>query len=410
MHVPRKTLVLITTSFALLLATSAIGQEVTCIQPRNCSSEVTSDTTTQFLTVQVTNRGLEPVRNATVTFELVKGAGSFTGSSTTQTDANGFATAAWVPAHGSPYPAEFRVKAVAETGNGAQTILLSFKRVSETIPLFPSARSGTHQAWYEDRQLRRRLRVVIQGPDSEAACQRTAVAFRPIGGGSTAPDTSYGQWHSNTVERCVAETRWRLPKGVGLQTLRATTGSDQSKGITFLAHARGLPRILVGLVGYRTHSLAELDTVSADTIEVTRKLPDQITSITFDSVSAVTKVDTTDRVEALAPTIGVDFPVLPSVGWLRVSLATTMKNPEDNVFMGVSLPQLWRGVQQEAVGFDFHLVGHLQRQGTLGDPTACAADSSQCHTRKRWRFGFGIMGTTDAGSIIGNVATIFGIK
>jgi hypothetical protein len=395
-----------TAALALFAPGAAPAQQISCVQPANCALKVTSEAGQHFLTVRVLKPDQSPADETPVTFEVTKGSGSVTSPVTT--DANGVATTLWVPSGASPYPAEIRVSANVAPHTPTQLLQLSHTRTTASTVAFPEV-SGNYQAWYEDRQLSRPLRVEIRGPQNDEECRRAAVSFRAIGGGGSAPDTVYGDWDADNTQRCMAEAWWRLGKGVGRQALRASLAGESAKGVNFFADARALPRVIAGLAVYRTHSFSELVT-AADTIQVARELPGQNTVITYDSSIESPGVKDTDAETTFAPTIGVDFPVIPTVRQLRVSLATSMLDPTNNAFIGFSIPQVWRGLSQESVGFDFHLTLHVQRQKTLRNPTACELDADQCGTTRRLRYGLSLVGVADASGVIGNLQTLFGIK
>jgi hypothetical protein len=125
------------------------------------------------------------------------------------------------------------------------------------------------------------------------------------------------------------------------------------------------------------------------------------------------KVRETGAAEAFSPTVGVDFPLYPRLQRVRASLLTTMTHPDENLFLGISLNQLVRGVGQEAIGFDFHLSLHIQRLKTLRDQSACETaptDPDNCRSHHALRYGLALVGTTDTAGLATTLGSIFGIK
>lgn len=391
---------------ALLFAASrALSQQITCMMPNGCTLRTTSETAQQYIIVRVTGVSGNNLSNARVSFRQEKGSGRLSADDVF-TDDNGLATTVWTPSAASPFPAEIRVSVPSNAGIANQLVSMSVvPGTAFTLAQAPSD-AGDYQWWYEDRQLRHTVRVEVRGPDA-SSCQRAAVSFRPIGGGGSAPDTVYGEWDAQQ-QRCLADAWWRLPKGVGTHALRASLAGEPAKGTTFFANARALPRIVIGVAGYGTHSFSRVQTV-ADTLQVTREFPDG-TTITRDSVEQHPTVKTEERKVSIAPTIGVDFPLSAGTQRVRMSLMTTLKDPDRNAFLGFSIPQLFRGLGQEAIGIDLHLSLHVQRQETLRTPGPCESNPNECGTMNKLRLGVGIMGITDTNSIVSTLSTMFGIK
>jgi hypothetical protein len=257
-------------------ASSPRAQRVGCVQPASCTLKVTSDTTRQYLSVIIIDRNQNPVPDAPVTFQVISEAGSVTTGA--KSDVNGIATTMWVPAPGATLPSEIRVSAAV--GTDRPTRLLRIVSASSTASTLAFAdHPGNHQTWYEERQQQHPLRVEISGPASETECLGAAVAFRPGSGGTSAPDTAYGMWSTEDPQHCVATSWWRLSKGVGRQSLRANLVGEPAKAVNFSAQARALPRIVVGLAAYQTHSFSELQT-TVDTIVVTRQFAGQTSTLT----------------------------------------------------------------------------------------------------------------------------------
>ncbi|MFL5382297.1 MAG: hypothetical protein ACJ8GN_07260 [Longimicrobiaceae bacterium] len=397
--------ILIAAGAIALTATTARAQKITCTQAQNCNLNVSSETAPQYLTVHVSGSNGVGLRDVPVTFVVKKGSGGVTPEA--RTDVDGYATTQWTPAAAGAYPAEIQVSATAGGRVINQTLQITYTAPVASVALYPATHSGDHQWWYEENQLRNPLRVEIRGPMTAAECQAAKVIFRSVGGGTAAPDTVNGTWEGRSGEQCVAESWWRLPKGVGTSAVRAsmTNGSN----VSFLAHGRRLPRIMAGVAGDMSHSFTQAKT-STRTIQVSRVDPVQNTTITYDStITTAPRVDTTHAKFTFTPTIGVDFPLNPRLQWARGSILTTLRNPEKNLFVGLSLWQILRGVAQEGVGFDVHAMVHLQRVETLRDPVECR-DAGKCGTDTVNRYSLGIVGIASASEVLSNLTAVFGIK
>jgi hypothetical protein len=370
-------------ALAILAAAPAIhAQQITCAPP-GCVRKTADSTTAQFLVVRVTT-GDQPRDHVPVTFDVKKGSGSVTPVVTT--DPNGVAVTQWTPSASGAYPAEVQATATVGGRTVMQTIALSYAASPSSLSL--AAVSGNDQWWYQNLQLRRPVRVAIVGAPSSSECEAATVIFRAVGG-TAAPDTANGTWQSGGWPGCVAQSWWHLSNDVGTQALRATLPNGSN--VTFRAHARELPRVVIGVAVDRKHSLWEAKT-DTETIHVTHTTSGG--AVAFDSLITTTKPSHTAAAWTFTPTVGVDFPIHPQVEPIRVSLLTTLKDPERNLFVGLSVPQLLRGVAQESVGFDFHLTMHVERVTTLKDPTACGLDPAKCDTRNPLRYSVGIVGIT----------------
>jgi hypothetical protein len=250
------------------------------------------------------------------------------------------------------------------------------------IPLVGALqRRYPNQHWYADRQLRGTTAVGITRPPSDtapldsAACVGTRVAFKDAGGGAVTNDTVRAQWRP--VRRgpaCTAGTRWKLGPVVGEQVLRASVVGRPDVAETLRGRAHAAPWIAAGLAvsfpgTYQRLAVADrvVRVTQTDTLTKTQTATDRT-----EKDSTVRRVAHTT---AFTPTVGINFTpaLVPVLNALRVSVSADARHLDRDWFVGVSVPRLFDGLTQEAVGADVHLVAHLSRRDDAVVGAGCAA-------------------------------------
>lgn len=255
--------------------------------------------------------------------------------------------------------------------------------------------SGDGQWWFAGRQLPRPLRLEITGVGEASACRHTAVVFSPTENGSASPDTVYGDWQDT---RCIARVRWNLSDRVGRQHLQASLAGRPDERTLFEATGRQGARVFFG-VGYtpRQDSYTQLVTRS-DTAVV------QQGDTTRFLVQDSTFVRTVDAKAGVFPIMGVDFPLWPSFGRVRLSAAMSVR--QDNVFFfGMSgLQAFVFGESAEASAIDLHLGLQLSRRD-VGLQGATCAPAQFCQRSDLRVAGFSLLLTVDSASAFRGLAS-----
>jgi hypothetical protein len=303
------------------------------------------------------------------------------------------------------------------------------ERTGEGSPFRVDKLWGDRQAWYEERQLVDPVAVELRQPivttDGDTImravprekCSGQRVVFRQIGSGTATLDTvsvTYGRpkvWWGNRVrssmsvppgETCVAQTRWNLGKSLGEQYLVASLVGGTGDPLVFSARSRALPRIVAGLAGT---TFREYDRVSESkrTFTVVRRITDDVV-VTEDSTAVVKKAATGGGGVQYAPVVGIDWPLVHRVTWLRVSTSADVRDPRDNWFVGFSgLQALW-GLSQESVRYDVQVVLNMGRRDVLTNPTACDGNGDLCKVdSETGLWGAGVMFVLDGGSFLGDL-------
>lgn len=429
--------------------TQTTTQQLTCVVPAEpskagdaCVQRVSREKRSGSVIVRVEDRYGRRLANQLVNFELVGNAGRI--QTQARTDASGFAEAVWT---GPLDSAQAHVNVTAMIGDTTvyRTIRFAAAQPPTNRVLAMSARVPH---WYTERQLRSSTLVEILNYGED--CSANLIAFRPVGTGTASPDTVRADtagWAekakridrdvqadratqarragqpvppdtsariSTARGRCFAESFWRLGNGVGRQHMRVSFADEPTKNRTLTAIARALPRIGGGVIGgYDFRDYEELK-VSADTIQVTRKIPVSgpaggDSTVVVDSIFESQSVKTVEGDAFTAPTINADFPVVAKWRWLRGSIAVSLQNPDRDWFTGVSLLQPVFGVVHENLGVDLHVAAHIGRRRVVKDATCDDdGDMGDCDDEERLLFmGMGFMATVDGTGILSTLTSIF---
>jgi hypothetical protein len=381
---------LLLASAALCAATPAVAQPltVTCIPaPRPpaataaenaCRQEMATRSGPEIVRVRVTEirDGVpRPVR-AGVNVSFVPTSGGVS-HQTVVADEDGYAMTTW---SGETRNDTVGIAVLAHVGDrtGSARFLLQAAPEPATARLVlpPPGRYG-----FEERQLRHPVRVAVVGPD-EARCPAQRVAFRPIGTGAVAsPDTARAEWDVQQGT-CVAETYWTLARGVGHQSMIATVAGQPTTSQTYRARARARPRILMGIAG-SILAWDEYTRMAADTTRVTVAHRFEDVVVFRDTLVIERRPVQKRRETAYHPVIGVDFPAIEHFGRLRTVVATSARDPRNNLYLGASILQPVWGFAHEGLGVDLHGFVHIQRRQVVTDVAVCAAPGPDCP--RDWR-------------------------
>lgn len=357
-------------------------------------------------TVTVEFTLLAPV-GARINVKLDKGNGSVTAvttpvvggePNTTVAPAGGLVRYAWTGFIGDA-PQELTARASI---NNSESILPI--RIAGVMPPSTVAVQFPNQILYgyAERQLKHPVVAVINAPPE--LCSRTLIAFR-AGDGTVSPDTVRGASPEGRAG-CVASTWWRLGKGTGRQTLRASVvGSSNFETAT--AVARAAPHIFAGVaVTYDFHNYRIVKRDS--TIQHVTIKHGADTTVVSDTVIRKDRVHSQSEGWNFAPTVGADFPLGRRRERLRGSLAVSLTEPTRDFYFGLSIIQPFAGVSYENLGIDVHLVGHLGRRDVTRQSACPNNDAAQCEMDEKLLFlGLGAMATVEPASLLSTITTIF---
>lgn len=411
-------ILLLTLTTAIAISSSEASSQATpgpikCVQPaqtkpdEGCVLTLSRNPGSAVIVVKL-EQGGAPLPGVKVRFRA-------TGNSVYDTldvsDSSGEARTTWSGAAGSV------VTASATIGSDESRVEIQIKAPApaptpltlSSVPRKGLPALGDRQSWYEKRQLRDPIPVVIGGAKNEASCDSAQVVFRAVGG-STSPDSVRGQWTEATKETpgsCTARAHWRLGEGVGRQHLRAHLVGNADESLQFTSTARALPRLTIGLVVSRPSGYHRLE-ITADTVTVTRTVGDS--TVEMKRVTTTEKAQEVERDFAMTPVLGFDWPMVPQWGRLRVSAAASLASPTQDWFFGVSLVQIAVGLPHEAVGVSLHGVVHVSRRTVVKNPEACLQRQSCGTGDELVPASVGFMFTVDQTSLLSNLTTIFGIK
>lgn len=286
--------------------------------------------------------------------------------------------------------------------------------------------SGYYQSWYENRQLVRPVVVRIRehtGEMSQEKCERIRIAFTPAGsGGVVSPDTVQAVWRVPVTTKgladlgrasppgevlCLAQARWKLAEGIGEQHIEARVVGGGSQPELVTAWARASPRVIMGIAGSVVKGYDAINERKQKVTTVHRVLEDVV--LMKDSTVTLTSFDRKDGGLEFFPVVGVDWPLFQRYHWLRVSVATDVRNPVENWFFGLSAAQLRWGLPQEGVGYDVQVFAHLGERNEVQNRAVCEADGSACVTEDNWSLvGAGAMFVLDGGSLFSKLLEAIG--
>jgi len=407
---PRSAQVLVALlTIAVLWVVDAAAQKISCIQPTesrqddSCTVTLRSATAQELIIVRVEGR-YGVLRDTTVKFRA--STGDIT--DTDKVDSRGEAQARWSGSAGDG-PVTITVEAKADDGRLlTKKVQLRPPPRSTPLTLVPSPwGSGDFQAWYEERQLRHPVSVLIQGVPGAEQCRQTRVVFRQIGTGQSSPDSTFGEWTDS--RGCIAQSTWRLGKGIGRQHLQASLAGEPVKSTTFTAFARALPRLTTGLAWSYASKFNRAE-ITRNTVRVARTIrPDSV--LAMDSVAVRRSVDSVKASWNITPIVGIEWPIINSARKVRISASASLLDPDKDWFLGVSALQPIWGLSHEALGVDVHAVMHFSRREVVVNPQTCGSEGSAmaCATDRQTRpVGGGLMLIVDSTALLGNLLSIFG--
>lgn len=376
-------------------ATGAESQSMVCISPPAQPEQVCAlekPAITELIVVRLVGKDEKAVAGVVVSFGA--SAGKIDSSATTNADGEAFAR--W---SGDASNAAVVIDVVS-VHSGLRVHRQVRLGGPDPAPLILSKspdlkRSGDKQHSFAERQLPRKITVLVENTNGEVNCRRARIVFRPLGEGQATPDTSVGLWRDGV---CYAETRWRIGKTVGSHSLRAYPVNRPGSAVPFEAKVRGVPWIGMGLALTRVSEFDRLSETKA-TLRVTRRFVGpsafDTTEIAYDSTVSMRKPERTAKEWVFTPMIGLNFPVgRPFLGWsrLRLSVSADARDPRSHWFAGFSLPQVFGGVYSESVEIDLHLVTHFARRDVLTNREACLSDIATCNVDKKTRpVGIGVL-------------------
>lgn len=336
---------------------------------------------------------------------------------TATADSQGYAHTVWHrPA--SSDPAVIAVDARTRSGSALREIRMT-KRVGYVL----REHLRDSMSWFEKTILPRPLIVEIiraNASDDEAGrlteadsldCRSVRVAFSRVTGGSLTPDTAAAAittpYNSGMTRRtgCFATAHWTLGEGAGVRHARAAmvgAGPNQVRSnVAFEARARGMPRLVGGILASRHRSYIGLKPGAERKVQIERTLADGST-MSFDtalSAGQATPDYVRGRVKAAA-FVGISTPVVTRARWLAVTAGVEPANIERDWYAGISALRIPFGLSAESLPVDLHVLGHFGRSPVLKAPALCA-EKGECRTSERTRFhGMAAMLSVDAGSLI----------
>ena len=270
--------------------------------------------------------------------------------------------------------------------------------------------------WYAGSQVRGGVEVRASNID-EATCRTLVVRYRTIGGvGATTPDSVYGEPDASTG-RCVFPAYWRLGDQVGYQHLQATLPGAPPAQFTAVARRKsGLRVSLAGVI--RPGG-------TPNVVESTRKfLVTRIDSVgrtlQYDSMPAVTAIDTSKASLEAVPVVLIDTPIHPRFTGLRALVGASLRDITREFFIGASVLQPFLGVAMEDVGVDVQLAVLISRRARLENAALCtlhlkrdesAPEFNQaCDTTETPRIaGLAAMLSVDAAGLISSFQKFLGL-
>jgi hypothetical protein len=380
----------------ILPCANPAAAQITCVYPSEkdkCTLRVPKHNVSLPLIVHVADSRPGQV----VTFKST-GPGSVTISA--QADAAGIARAVW-----TGIPGDVTVITV-EAGNSTNTAAREIRILAEGVT--PTGRTISAEArstyWYEDRQMADP--VLIRVTPVNGSCENSTVVFRPSALGTVSHDSVAA---TLLGESCVAQTWWRLGKGLGRHSLSAFLADEPAKRTTVSAVARALPRIGVGMAltaerGFRTVEAA------AETIQISRTFPvagGGDSTVVTRSITETSRIKDVRATRLINPTLNVDFPLSRDIPELRLAIAVSLTSPDKDWYAGINLPQLFFGSAVEHLGVDLHIVTHFGRRDVIRGSPKCEP-ANPCEKQDTFIvLGYGALVTVDGTGLLGTLTTIF---
>lgn len=388
---------------ALLCLTPALVQgQLTCARPANCAATARSSNEHIVVRVQETVNGkLQSGGNREVRFTASNGK---LADATVKTDTAGYAVNPWT---GDASNSEVSILATAVVNGKPETVTITLGGPYRLAILAPS--SGERE-WYQERQLKDPVEVAIQNA-SLLDCPHLAVAFRASTDGALAPDTVPGEWRAlagGLASGCVASTRWRLGKTVGVQTLRYSLVNDAREAGVVQAKSRAIPWVGIGLAATRLPEYYRLNEKTAKIHVVHKGLaPNGIDSVevSYDSTASSRGLQKVSHDYAFAPVVGVNWPLMLKWRDVRAFVGADMQQPTRSWFAGASLSQAAAGWLHEDVPIDVQFVAHFARRDEVTNPGACANDAKTCEVAPHVAMGYGFIVATNAATALEKIYT-----
>ena len=242
---------------------------------------------------------------------------------------------------------------------------------------------------------------VADWPRETCPTPRPIVVFRALG-----KDAFTSRDSATVNDDCRATTRWRLGDHIGHQTLSATVAGSRSR-TTVEAVARPPARLFIGLTWGFERGFDQF--VAPDSISVTRTVVDTNSGVTTQTTvrealgdASAREVDPDVRYR---PVVGVEGSPWPKNDKLRFSVAAAIGDLDRHFYFGISVLQIWRGLQHDPDTFGLHF--YLQASRVDVAKTDCPGDEQVCGTTTRGRFnGMGVYFTADPTRVFGGLASI----
>ncbi len=282
----------------------------------------------------------------------------------------------------------------------------SAKRVSG-LQIAKRKRSGDKQAWFVGAQLKKPLRVTIpqlNRPADRSACEKSVVVFRPFGGGSVAPDSARATYDRD-AQACTAAARWTLGDAVGQQSTVAqlVNGGTGSRQI-FTATARQPARLAVGFS--ITFFQTDFDEIQSTTRSVKTTRVDS-SGTTIEETLTMTETDSVPKRDPRGvdfdPIVGVDFPLVPSWGGVRLFTGVSIKEPTRFVYVSFSILQPFFTTLMEATAVDLRLGFRFARRTIALSGSDCDNGESLCKGDRIHVDGPTLLVSVDGTKIIGTI-------